>query len=125
MTEYLDIEDLLALADDMGVGPVRDHGLLESAVARARAAAFGEDAYPMLASKAAALFHSACKDHGLVDGNKRLAWLSTVVFLHLNGYVVTLSDDDAFELVMRVADGTDEIPEIVAVLEPSLKSVSP
>lgn len=121
MVEYLDLEDLLSLATDLGVGPVRDHGLLESAVARPRTSLFGEDAYPSLAEKAAALLHSVCKNHALVDGNKRLAWLATVVFLHLNGQVADMSDDDAFGLVMGVADGSLDVPDIVIEIERSFR----
>ena len=61
--------------------------------------------------------HSICRNHALVDGNKRLAWLAATVFLDLNSVVVTLSDDDAFELVMRVAEGSADVEDIAAVLE--------
>ena len=110
--DYLDLEDLLQLIDDLGAGPVRDVGLLESAVARPRTNLFGEDAYPTLTTKAAALLHSICRNHALVDGNKRLAWLAATVFLDINGAAVTPSQDEAFELVMAVAEGTLDVPEI-------------
>ena len=97
---------------DLGAGPVRDLGLLESAAARPRTSLFGEDAYPSLELKAAALLHSLCRNHPLVDGNKRLSWLATTVFLDLNGVDVTMSHDEAFDLVMAVADGTLDVPEI-------------
>ena len=116
MVDYLDLEDLLALAADLGAGPVSDHGLLESAVARPRTTVFREDAYPGLADKAAALLHSICKNHGLVDGNKRLAWLATDVFLRINGVVLEMRDDDAFDLVMSVADGSAAAADIAALL---------
>lgn len=116
MVEYLDLEDLLALTADLRAGPVRDHGLLESAVARPRTSVFGEDAYPALVDKAAALLHSICKNHALVDGNKRLAWLATDVFLRINGVVVELADDEAFDLVMGVAEGSLDVPDIARVL---------
>ena len=99
MVEFLDLEDLLALTEDLGAGPVRDAGLLEAAVARPRTTVFGDDAYPTLLDKAAALLHSICRNHGLVDGNKRLAWLATDVFLRINGIALVLPDDAAFELV--------------------------
>jgi len=114
--EFLDLEDLLVLTRLLGAGPVRDPGLLDSAVARARSSAFGEDAYPTLELKAAALMHSTCRNHALADGNKRLALLATVVFLRANGRAFTLSQDEAFELVMRVAEGAAEIGEIAVVL---------
>jgi death on curing protein len=113
---YLDLEDLLQLTRSLGAGPVRDPGLLESAVARPRTTVFGEDAYPGTELKAAALLHSICGNHALVDGNKRLAWLATVVFLDINGVSIEASDDLAFDLVMSVADGSADVPEITAFL---------
>ncbi|GAA3656734.1 type II toxin-antitoxin system death-on-curing family toxin [Nocardioides ginsengisoli] len=116
MVEFLDLEDLLALTDDLRAGPVRDAGLLEASVARPRTTLFGDDAYPGLVLKAAALLHSICRNHALVDGNKRLAWLATDVFLRINDVVVELPDDQAFDLVMGVADGTLDVPDIADVL---------
>ena len=115
-TEYLILEDLLHFTRDLGAGPVRDVGLLDSAVARARSSAFGEDAYPTIELKAAALLHSICRNHALVDGNKRLAWHATTVFLVLNGYAVVLDHDNALELVMRVAEGSADVEQIAEVL---------
>jgi death on curing protein len=109
---YLDLEDLLHLTRELGAGPVRDVGLLESAAARPQASAFGEDAYQGLELKAAALLHSVAGNHALVDGNKRLAWLSTVVFLDVNGHRPDLADDEAFTLVMDVAAGHLAVEEI-------------
>lgn len=114
--EYLDIEDLLQLTADLGAGPARDVGLLDSAAARPRASVFGEDAYPTLELKAAALLHSICRNHALVDGNKRLAWQATVVFLDINGLRIRMTHDEAFDLVMAVAEGRLDVPEIAAVL---------
>lgn len=114
--EYLDLEDLLGLTRALGVGPVRDVGLLDSAAARPRSSAFGENAYPSLDLKAAALLHSIARNHALVDGNKRLAWLATVVFLDLNDQTPDLDDDAAFDLVMDAAQGTVEVEEIAARL---------
>jgi death-on-curing protein len=110
--EYLDLEDLLQLVRDLTAGPVRDVGLLDSAAARPQSSAFGEDAYPTLALKAAALLHSIARNHALVDGNKRLAWLATVVFLDLNGHRPDLTPDAAFDLVMDVAEGKSDVEEI-------------
>ncbi|MBN1812662.1 MAG: Fic family protein [Anaerolineae bacterium] len=83
---YLTVEEVLEInAEVMGGGhALRDLGLLESAVARPQASAFGVDAYPDLATKAAALLHSLVLNHAFVDGNKRTAVLSTLVFLFLH-----------------------------------------
>ncbi len=114
--EYLDLEDLLGLVRVLGTGPVRDIGLLDSAAARPRSQAFGEDAYGTIPLKAAALLHSVVGNHALVDGNKRLGWLATVVFLDLNGHAPDLDDDAAFTLVMHVAAGTLDVEAIATRL---------
>ncbi|WP_368861441.1 type II toxin-antitoxin system death-on-curing family toxin [Frankia tisae] len=62
-----------------------------------------------MALKAAALLHSLVRNHPLVDGNKRLAWLAAVVFLDINDYSTDLVDDEAFELVMEAAQGIVDI----------------
>ena len=85
--EFLDLEDLIELAKALlgDPPPIRDMGLLGSAAARPQTTVFGEDAYPDLVGKAAALLQSIVNNHPLVDGNKRLGWLATAVFLELNG----------------------------------------
>jgi death on curing protein len=110
---FLGVEDLLALVRDLHTGPVRDIGLLEAAAARPRASLFGEDAYPTLALKGAALLHSLVRNHALVDGNKRIGWLACLVFLDINGVEIDITDDQAFELVMDVATGDADLAEIV------------
>jgi death-on-curing protein len=114
--EYLDLDDLLGLVRALGIGPVRDVGLLDSATARPRSSAFGEDAYPTMALKAAALLHSLAFNHALIDGNKRLAWLATVVFLDLNGLATDVTDGEAFELVREVAASSLDVEGIAARL---------
>ena len=106
MTEYLDLEDALILIQDLGVGPMRDIGLLDSALHRPRTSVFGADAYPSLIGKGAVLAESIVRNHALVDGNKRLGWLATVVFLGLNGLELDAPDDDAYEMVVGLAAGT-------------------
>jgi death-on-curing protein len=101
--EYLDIDDVMEIIRFLNVGPVRDVGLLDSAINRPLSSAFGEDAYATLDLKAAALLHSLTKNHALIDGNKRIAWLCTVVFCDLNDAESDLSDDDAFQLVWDIA----------------------
>lgn len=106
MIEYLTLEDALQLIDDLDVGPVRDLGLLDSAIYRPQASVFGRDAYPDLDTKAAVLLESLVSNHPLFDGNKRLGWLSVVVFYGLNGIDLEAPDDEAYDLVIAVADGT-------------------
>lgn len=109
MIEYLDLDDLLevarrAVGEDVAV---RDYGLLESALARPRASVFGQDAYPDLHLKAAALMDSLARNHALVDGNKRLAWTACRTFLAINGQWISAPEDERFDVVMRVATGAE------------------
>lgn len=113
---YLSSEDILVIADhacdDMQVA-VRDAGLLESAAHRPSAAMFGEEAYPELIDKAAALLQSLAVHHPLFDGNKRTAWLSCVTVLAMNGVDLRPDIDAAERLVIDVATGeADEIKAI-------------
>ncbi|MEP6630830.1 MAG: type II toxin-antitoxin system death-on-curing family toxin [Lapillicoccus sp.] len=116
MTRYLTLPDLLALVDDLGVGPVRDLGLLDSAVHRPQTELLGHEAYPSTDLKAAVLLESVVSNHPLVDGNKRLAWLATVVFYGLNGETLGAPDDDAYDLVIAMASGQLGYREAAAVL---------
>ena len=116
MIRYLTLAALLRIAQRV-CGPdvqVRDAGLLESALARPRAGMYGQDAYPSIHGKAAALLHSLVSNHALVDGNKRLGWQAAVVFLWINGQDVLAPEDDAFDLVMAVAAGELEDVEHIA-----------
>jgi death on curing protein len=115
MTRYLSLDELLRIADAAaGVEVmVRDIGLLESALGRPRATVFGEDAYPDLHTKAAALLHSLARNHALVDGNKRLAWAAAAVFLGINGHRVSVGNDEVVELVLPVATG--ELDDVVPI----------
>ena len=117
--EFLDLDDLVDLARALlgDPPPIRDLGLLGSAVARPQTTVFGEDAYPDLWTKAAALLHSVVKNHALIDGNKRLGWLSTAVFLELNGVDITWApNDDVYPLVIGVAAGDPPLDQIAAGL---------
>jgi death-on-curing protein len=116
---HFDLDDLLHIAArTLDEVQVRDAGLLESASARRRSTAFGDDAYPSIHGKAAALLHSLARNHPLVDGNKRLALAATIAFYGMNGLRLTLSNDEAYELVMAVAAGQlDDIEAIATRLE--------
>jgi death on curing protein len=114
-----DLDDLLHVATrTLGTFAVRDAGLLESALARPRSTAFGEETYPSIHGKAAALLHSLARNQALVDGNKRLALAATIAFYGLNGVRLTLTNDEAYELVIAVSAGDiDDVETITARLE--------
>jgi death on curing protein len=115
VTRCLTTEQALRIARQAADGPVeiRDVGLLDAAVHRPRASVLGHDAYPDLLTKAAALLHSLARHHSLVEGNTRLAWLATYVFLAKSDVVLDPPDDDAYELVVAVAASElDDVTQI-------------
>lgn len=124
MTEvkYLSTEDLLDLAELLGVRDVRDLGLLDSAAMRPQSVVFGTESYPMLADKVAALFESIVGNHPLIDGNKRLGWAALVSFYALNGIFLELEDDVAYEFVISAASGQIRYREISQQLAEWTKS---
>jgi death on curing protein len=104
---YPTLADVAVLARKIGA-PIRDLGLIESALARPQTSVFGDDAYPDLFTKAAALLQSLVANHAFVDGNKRMGWVVTVTFLAVNGAVTSfdVDQDQAYRLVISVADGS-------------------
>ncbi len=127
--EYLDLEDVLSLARTLlgDPPPVRDIGLLGSAVARPQTSVFGEDAYPDVFSKVAALLQSIVNNHPLVDGNKRLGWLATAVFLELNDVKASeATNDDVYDFVIWVASSNPDLdvitPRLRAIIEKESRS---
>jgi death-on-curing protein len=120
VTAFITLEQGLRIARAAAGMPiqVRDLGLLEAALIRPRTSVFGQDAYPDVFTKAAALFHSIIANHPFVDGNKRAAWLTMYVFCAKNGVRIEPSgDDEAYDFVIAVASGKlTEIDEIAGVL---------
>lgn len=118
MIQYLTLDDLLLIVDRLHEGQrqIRDVGLLSSAAARPATTVFGEDAYANFEDKAAALLHSLARNHPLVDGNKRLAWVATRLFHLANRRVLLAPEDEAFNLVIAVAEGRLDVPEIAESL---------
>ena len=117
---YLTLEDLFAIVERMfgTTRMVRDAGLLDASAYRPQATMFGDDLYPTIHLKAAALMESLVCNHTLIDGNKRLAFASTVVFYELNGWRLLLPHQDAaVDLVLGVAKGEVELHRIAATLE--------
>lgn len=91
---------------------VRDRRLLQSAAARPFQRMFGQEAYPSLLEKAAALLHALAHDHLFVDGNKRTAQRAVTRFLQQNGLVVTWDDADSYTYILEIAQGQHDVAEI-------------
>lgn len=125
-TSYLTLPLLLRTAErTLGEVLVRDMGLLESALARPQTTVFGDEAYPGLNAKAAALCHSIANNHALVDGNKRLALAALMAFLGLNGRRLTLTEDAAYDLIYGIASGAlDGVDEIALILDQGTEDAS-
>lgn len=118
--ESLDLEDLIDLVSRLlgDPPPIREIGLLGSAVARPQTTLFGDDAYPGLWTKAAALLHSIVNHLALIDGNLQLGWLATAVFLDINGTAIAgVGNDDVYDLVHRVAERDETVDSIAADLK--------
>lgn len=115
--KYLTVQEALDLAE-LACGEqeiaVRDLGLLSSAVHRPQSQMFGVEAYADIFEKAAALLQSLAVNPPLVDGNKRMAWMCTVVFLDINGVeTVGVDQDSAYKLVIGVASGgVDDVGDV-------------
>jgi death-on-curing protein len=120
VSAFLELEEALALVARLGFH-VRDAGLLGSALARPATTVMGRPAYPGLPLQAAALLESTVRNHPLIDGNKRTAWVLVVVFLALNGAEHDMGPDQVFDLVVGVADGTVELEKSAEILASHLR----
>ena len=119
MTEFLHLDDALRQVNALGFY-VKDAGLLEGALARPRTTVLGEDAYPTVSLKAAALMHSVIKNHPMIDGNKRTSWVLMVSFLWINGYKHSMSTEVGFDLTLGIAESRIELEEAAAIIEKHL-----
>jgi death-on-curing protein len=109
--DYLTANDLIEINAVVlgGTAAVRDAGLLASSAMRPATIAFGVEAYTTLEEKAAALLHSVICNHAFIDGNKRTAWTAARVMLALRGMEPGITEDEAFDLVCRIATSCSEI----------------
>jgi death on curing protein len=108
--DYLTADDLIEINAAVlgGTAAVRDAGLVASSAMRPATIAVGVEAYTTLEEKAASLLHSVC-NHAFIDGNKRTAWTAARVMLALQGMEPGLTEDEAFDLVARIATSCAEI----------------
>lgn len=128
MIVYLSIEQVLALHEALaqdfgGVAALRDRGLLESAVARPEMTFGGEDLYPDIASKAAALMHSLVLNHPFVDGNKRIGSAAAEFFVERNAFVLTATDQELIDITLAVAEGKVEAEALAIWFRQRLRRV--
>ena len=120
-TVFLSVEEVLLLHAELirrfgGSGGIRDHGLLESALARPRTGH-----YQTLSLQAAALLQSLCQNHAFVDGNKRVAYAATAIFLRVNGQRLVATADEGERFVIdRAIVGRAALDEIATWIEAHL-----
>ncbi|MEP9382478.1 type II toxin-antitoxin system death-on-curing family toxin [Nocardioides sp. KR10-350] len=127
MVLYLTAQDVLWMNGRL-VGPdrLRDFGLLDAAVSRPQASAFGEDAFPDIHTKAAALLHGLARNHPFVDGNKRTAWVAMSVFYQMNGYTTsTIDQGEIVGLVVDVAEGQLDVNSVAGQLKAWVVGIPP
>lgn len=106
---YLTVEEVLyihfrAIDRFGGLHGLRDIGGLESAVLRPQTTVFGQDAYPALHEKVAAMVHSLALNHPFYDGNKRTAFVAMGLFLRLNGFILIGTHQEIENFTVRVAE---------------------
>src|SRR5215472_4121028 len=124
--EWIEERDVLALhgrllALDGGAAGVRDAGLLASALARPRQIhAYGDK--PDIVEMAAAYVAGIVRNHPFFDGNKRTGFVAGVLFLELNGYRFTATEEDATQVVFELAAGTLEEEEFAAWMRANSKN---
>ena len=105
---YLTIDQVVEIHDEAirefgGIHGLRSQDLLESSVLQPQQSAFSEDAYPTLASKAAAYAYFICLNHPFLDGNKRTAVDTMLAFLYLNACQISEPDDALENVIVAVA----------------------
>jgi death-on-curing protein len=111
VTTYLSLAQVLDLHRRQtkrfgGGAGLRDRGALEAAVARPQMTFGGEDLYPEIADKAAALMHSLVMNHPFVDGNKRAGAHACILFLLANEVEPLFSPAELTEITLEVARGS-------------------
>lgn len=115
--QYLSAEQVLfiharLIAETGGEHGVRDIGLLQSAIARPRATFDKEDLYKDIAHKAAALLESLINNHPFIDGNKRTGITAAMLFLKINGFAFSISNEELMSFTLSVANGGQNIDTI-------------
>jgi death-on-curing protein len=126
MIRYLTLEEILelhrlALEQSGGLAGVRDLGGLDSALAQPQMAFGGQDLYPSLGEKAAALGFSLVCNHPFLDGNKRVGHAAMETFLVLNGWELVAGVDEQEQVMLRLAAGDLERDEFTAWMQSHLQ----
>lgn len=110
---YLTAGEVVQINRDLtGADLLRDAGLLASAVGRPSQTVFGEDPYPDLYTKVAALFESLVLNHAFTDGNKRTAVVAAIAMLNWNGLDLIASDGDVVYIAIAVTEHEIDVSKL-------------
>lgn len=113
MIEFLTVDEVILIHDDLVSAPVIDRGKLEGAIQRPQAFFGDRYLFSSIYSQAAALLHGISQAHGFLDGNKRTAWVSALTFLSRNGVEISLLPPAVMSDYMEeVAKGVHDVSEI-------------
>lgn len=120
--KYISIDEVVAIHFELikqfgGSQGIRDFGPLHSAVERSKASFGGEDLYPNIFNKAAALLRSLMLNYPFVDGNKRTAYVSTARFLGMNGYVLKTEKQMIIQYILAIEKEKPSIADIARWLK--------
>ena len=118
------MDDVTRTIHRLGLGRIRDIGLLESALHRPQTVVFGVESYIGIFDKGAALLQSLVKNHALFDGNKRLALSATVLFLGMNGFELLSGEEETFQFMLACARGDFELDDISTWLREHIEPIS-
>ena len=127
---YLSVDQVLKLHADQtaaygGATGLRDRGSLEAAVTRPAVTFGGEDLYPDIPTKSAALMHLLVLNHPFVDGNKRVGAQAAIVFAAANGWDCLASEDELVEITVAVAEGSVAVEALTIWFRQRLRVVDP
>lgn len=100
-----------------GLQGVREPGYLDLIIEKPFTEYFGEEQYPGIFMKAAVYWHGLATSHCFSDGNKRTATMSALVFLELNGFELKATDEELFEIALKLATGETSMEDVAAWIE--------
>jgi death on curing protein len=125
---FLTLEEVILIHQDQiisfgGSNGIRDQGLLESALAQPQVTFGGQFLHPNIHQQAAAYLYHLVMNHPFIDGNKRTAFAVMDTFLKINNYCLNLSNQDAYNLVMKVANHQISKENLIDYLDINIKAI--
>jgi death-on-curing protein len=127
MIRFLSVSDVLTVLEDQirrygGLYGVRDLNLLNSALYMPRSSFEGKYLHKTVPSMAAAYAYHICQNHPFIDGNKRTALTTSLVFLDINGYFIECGDEELYDAIMNTANEKISKQELIKFYEQIAKT---